>query len=603
VHSAEGRTATSEPDPASGLCRMSLIEARLLEEIQKRNTVLSAVNTIAAAASESTEVKGVMSRVLQTLLDLMDADAGTFSLLDERLKILEVVAQPVPYPNLRGFHRRLIAHLTSDSESSSELTAINLREVGPLDALWADHRDFTSLRCLPIRSKGRLLGLMAIFCRNGHHLKPLDEELIYSLANHIGVAIENTLLYRRLTERIEETEVLYQVGRTLISTRDHDQVLHQILKVVQKSLGYSRCGILLIDEERGELYLKAAQGVGLKEAHDFRLKIGQEGISGWVASTGEVLNVPDVRKEPRYVQGPTIRPASELALPLKIGSQVIGVLDVQSTRIGAFGERDIRILSSFADQAAIAIENARLYDRTREMGAVAERNRLAREIHDVLAQDLTGTVVQLEAADNLLVKGQVQKAQVVLRKAMEQARSSLQEARRAIAGLRATPLESLPLSEAIAGEIKAFAQETGILVSFKSIGNDAALSPDVAMALYRILKEGLSNIRRHSGAHEVEVRFEVGDNSCSLRIQDDGTGFDPSQMEHLGNIGNRYGLIGIRERARLLGGSMSVESGVATGTRLTVVVPLHSEPPAISALPSTQGFPPKTAYKRAGGHR
>lgn len=562
--------------------------------------MLSVVNTIAAATADSSDVKEVMSRILQSVLALMQADAGTFALLDERLKVLELVRQGTPCPNLKGFHRRLISLLGTDT-SSSGLFTLDLDENTLPDALTFRAEGFVSLHCISIRSKGRLAGLIAIFHRSEQCPNALDAELVSSLANHIGVAIENTLLYRRLTERIEETKVLYEVGRTLISTLDHDQVLHQILKVVQESFGYSRCGILLIDEDRGELYLKAAQGVGLREHQDFRLKVGQEGITGWVAATGEVLNVPDVRKEPRYVRGPTIQPASELALPLKIGSQVIGVLDVQSNKTGAFGERDIRILSSFADQAAIAIENARLYDRTREMGVMAERNRLAREIHDVLAQDLAGTVVQLEAADNLLDKGQIQKSQEVLRKAMEQARVSLQEARRSIIGLRAAPLESLPLSEAVAGEIKLFAQETGIRVSFSFGGSDDALSPDIATALYRILKEGLNNIRRHAGAHEVDVRLEVDARTCSLSIQDDGTGFDPSQTEHLRSSGKHYGLIGMRERARLLGGSMSIESGVSTGTRVTITVPLHGEPLASFATPSPPSHSLRATHRRTGG--
>ncbi|MBI2955053.1 MAG: GAF domain-containing sensor histidine kinase [Chloroflexi bacterium] len=378
---------------------------------------------------------------------------------------------------------------------------------------------------------------------------------------------------------MKETEILYEVGRALISTLDHEKVLQQILKIVQESLGYSRVGILLIDEETGELYVKAASGHAPQVTKEVRLRVGRDGITGWVASTGAPLNVPDVSRDSRYVPGPSPA-ASELALPLRIGSQTIGVLDVQSNRKAAFGARDLRILSSFADQAAIAIENARLYDRTRQMGVIEERNRLAREIHDVLTQNLTGTLGHLEAADGLLGKGDYAKAQEVLRRAMEQARQGLQEARRSIVGLRAAPLEYLPLAQVLATEVNAFIAETGLHVSYQVNGDDSVLPPEATTSLYRICKEALSNIRCHAAAQNVSISLSIGRQSCMITIQDDGVGFDPSQIDYLNSTENRFGLVGMRERARVLGGTMILQSGAAAGTWIKVEIPVKGQRPA-----------------------
>ncbi len=590
----------------------------LEERLGGRAKMLSALNAIAATVSQSTEVGEIQRLLLKKALQVVGADAGLLSLVVERGRSPEVSCLGVPKSSVRDFHRIALVKFSSTPEAlppkGSARTDEAQAELLVVDDVDGSHAEgaaalsaqgFKSVACVPLRSNDRLLGVLALFYRTSCRYVDEDRELLLSIAHQVAVALDNSRLYGRLTERIKETEVLYQVGRTIISTLDRDEVLRQILKVVQESFGYSRCGILLIDDERGELYVKAAHGHAPAVTTDcLRLKLGREGITGHVAATGQPLNVPDVSRDPRYVPGPTPA-ASELALPLKIGKQIIGVLDVQSNRIAAFGERDMRILSSFADQAAIAIENARLYDRTRQMGVIEERNRLAREIHDVLAQDLTGTIVQLEAADNLLSKGNHRKAQEVLRKAMEQARESLREARRSIAGLRAAPLEYLPLSEAIASEIKAFVDESGINVSCNVSGDDGDLSPEIATALYRVLKEGLSNVRQHAAARNVEVSLVVNGQACALTIQDDGVGFDPSEIDRLGalhqlphvpdrakpedretlandafqsgqdvGLRKRFGLIGMRERARLLGGEMTLESSVGAGTRIEVDVPV-----------------------------
>lgn len=546
---------------------------RIERHLDARDKTLAALNTITATVGWSADARQTLDRMLSQALRILGVDAGLLSLLDERGKQAEIVCEGVARASVRDFHRMVLSRFT-DGKGLQSVVIGDLSENHQFGVAALKDQGIRSLACVPLRSKSRLVGVLGLLSRCDNYFASEDIDVLMSIANQLAVVIDNARLYQGLTERIKETEVLYEVGRTLISTLDHDEVLQQILKVVQESFGYTRCGILLIDEEKGELYVKAAYGHAPQVTKEIRLKVGHEGITGLVASTGRPLNVPDVSRDPRYVPGPSPA-ASELALPLKIGTQIIGVLDVQSNKIAAFGERDLRILSSFADQAAIAIENARLYDRTRQMGVIEERNRLAREIHDVLAQNLTGTIVQLEAADSLLVKGNYAKAQEVLRKAMEQARESLQEARRSIAGLRAAPLEYLPLSQVLASELKAFKQETGIDTSYQFKGDDALLSPDVSMALYRISKEGLSNVHRHASASNVGIILDVEPQRCVLTIQDDGVGFDPmKKMSYVNGANKGFGLIGMRERARLLGGTMSIESNIGAGTRIKVEVPL-----------------------------
>ncbi len=146
------------------------------------------------------------------------------------------------------------------------------------------------------------------------------------------------------------------------------QLLDEIIRVIQTLFSYPHCAILLADEPQQNLCVVASSGYRKQVDRNFRITIGKEGITGWVARHKKPLNVPDVRKNPRYILGVT-HGRSEIAVPLLIGKTLIGVLDVESEKVNAFARRDLRILSLFATQAALAIQNAKLYEQERKKAA------------------------------------------------------------------------------------------------------------------------------------------------------------------------------------------------------------------------------------------
>jgi PAS domain S-box-containing protein len=218
-----------------------------------------------------------------------------------------------------------------------------------------------------------------------------------SIANQAGLAIQRARLYQAVKEKVQEVTVLYEVGRALTSTLRPENVLDQMMHILRESFGYVHCAILLMDEGNNELYVKAASGYAGEGVENLRLKVGNEGITGWVAATGRPLYVPDVQKDPRYVPGmKEVR--SEIALPLKIREKVLGVLNVESTELGAFHERDVRILSSLAAQAAVAIENARLYAEIERKAE--ELNTACRDL-EISRQDILKANERLQEMDRL----------------------------------------------------------------------------------------------------------------------------------------------------------------------------------------------------------
>jgi two-component system NarL family sensor kinase len=212
----------------------------------------------------------------------------------------------------------------------------------------------------------------------------------------------------------------------------------------------------------------------------------------------------------------------------------------------------------------VAVERARLHARRLESAQTEERNGLAREIHDTIAQDLSAIAFQLEAAEALLVQQtDPERVRRSVTAALDLTRKGLEEARRSVLDLRAAPLEGRTLPVALAS----LAQEAG--VTFESTQAAVPLPPAVEVGLYRIAQEALQNALRHAAASRIVLGLETSTDQARLTVQDDGKGFPE------GTASGRFGLVGMRERARLLGGSFQVESSPGAGTRVTAEIPLR----------------------------
>jgi two-component system, NarL family, sensor kinase len=280
--------------------------------------------------------------------------------------------------------------------------------------------------------------------------------------------------------------------------------------------------------------------------------------------------------------------AYHASVPLVKGDRLLGIMNVATSQWDTFTPQDLQILSAVGYQLATAIERTQLADQATRIALVEERNRLAREVHDTLAQELTGIALQLEAADALLDMAP-ERARARIRQALDQTRESLAEARRSVLDLRAGPLERQSLPVALEALSDRFARETGIMVTTNLALGSSRLPARSEEALYRIVQEALSNVRRHaeSGAVQIELRLEAG--QVQLTIADDGRGFAAEGWRAEGEEAalatgapaqeHGFGLIGMRERAHLLNGTMQIRSCPGAGTQVEVRIPLDEQRP------------------------
>jgi signal transduction histidine kinase len=209
-----------------------------------------------------------------------------------------------------------------------------------------------------------------------------------------------------------------------------------------------------------------------------------------------------------------------------------------------------------------------------QAGILQERQRLAQEIHDTLAQGFTSIVMQLEVADQALPDGSGA-ARSRIQQAQSTARASLAEARRLVLALRPAPLEEASLPEALGRVAERWTQETGIKTDFTVTGDPCPLHPEAEVTLLRAMQEALANVHKHAQARNVSVTLSYMDDQVAMDVHDDGIGFDPENPAHPPNqVGGGFGLRVMQERVAQLGGTLVVESSLGQGATLAIQVPV-----------------------------
>jgi two-component system NarL family sensor kinase len=374
---------------------------------------------------------------------------------------------------------------------------------------------------------------------------------------------------RQLRQRNHELSILNTIARALNHSVELDQALQTGLSQVAELLGLHTGWVWLINEETGKTYLAAAQNLPPALADRPRRMTGtcycldtyEEGDLEGAAN----VNVVKCSRLSGLVDG-TDGLRYHASIPLYAHEKQLGVLNVASTDWRELSPDDLRLLYTIGDLLSIAIERARLFSRSAQLGIVEERNRLAREIHDTLAQGLTAVSLQLESADALLEAGaDTQRARKAIRQALALTRANLEEARRSVLDLRAAPLEGRTLLKALEALVVESRSKSGIDLRFEAIGADRPLPVRIEAGVYRIAQEAITNIIRHSNAQHATIQLTLTPDQLQLEVEDDGQGFELAQVPK-----DRFGLTGMNERAKLLGGILCLESSPGGGTCVCV---------------------------------
>ncbi len=367
-----------------------------------------------------------------------------------------------------------------------------------------------------------------------------------------------------------ELSILNVIAQALNQSVDLDQTIQTVLAHAADLLDLETGWVLLLREEDERVhYLAAAQNLPpilINQPH--KMEVGCYCLNsfrdGDMAGAANVNVVECSRLS--GMMGGTGGLRCHASVPLYAHGKKLGVLNVASTDWRQLSADELKLLYTIGDMLGIAIERGRLFAQSSQLGAVQERNRLAREIHDTLAQGLTAVTLQLESADALLEAGaNGQKVRHTVQHALTLTRQNLEEARRSVMDLRATPLEGCTLRHALAELV----QKCSVPTDFEVSGGNHPLPPRVELGIYRIAQEALHNVERHAQATLVQIILNIFPELVELIIEDNGRGFDLEKIP-----ADRFGLVGMNERVKLLNGRLHIHTTPSGGTKIETVIPL-----------------------------
>lgn len=264
-----------------------------------------------------------------------------------------------------------------------------------------------------------------------------------------------------------------------------------------------------------------------------------------------------------------------LAVPLLVAGRVVGLLSIRCAKRREYRAEEIELAQALAHQATLAIELTRMADESRQAAVLEERNRMARDIHDTLAQGFTGIILQLEAAEDAILNDKTQEARRRIRRAGLLARQSLGEARRSVRALRPQALDEGSLLGALARLLSQVTPGSGLQAIMSLAGKPRSLRPEWEENLLRIGQEALTNTLKHARARRFDLRLVFQGKEFQMELRDDGCGFD------LSNGKRGLGLTGMRERVEGMGGQLTIQSSPGKGTGILVVLP-HDPKAAVS---------------------
>lgn len=307
------------------------------------------------------------------------------------------------------------------------------------------------------------------------------------------------------------------------------------------------------------------------------LMLPMEDVWPWpeVFRSGKPSVIEDIRTVPPFALRDRLLPLgiiTVLLLPLVIAGRLEGAIGLRFQTKRDFRIEQIELAQALANQAMLMIRMAELSAQGREAAVAGERNRIARDIHDTLAQGFTGIIVQLEAAEDASRRGLGGEAEQHLITARNLARESLSEARRSVQALRPRSLEAGGITHALRALFGTLTEGTALLSEFQVLGGPRTLPPEWEENLFRIAQECLTNVLRHARASRFVATISFAPDEVWLQFADDGRGFDPAAKSE------GYGLLGMRERVGAMGGRMEVRSTAGHGTTLWIHLPLAMLP-------------------------
>jgi two-component system nitrate/nitrite sensor histidine kinase NarX len=520
-------------------------------QADRRLGVIFQINQSIAEASDENEV---IEPVLRFLVELAGADAAAFVPFDEHGQPQTILSHgSLPFPVMEAWLERLALPEVRQRCENCELQA---QPDKPADCplLTGPFSSPLTLMCLPVRRGEREFGIMNLFLPEKRQVDERTFAYLQALLDATALGLEGVQIRRRELDALRQAQVLRQ-------KTDLKALLSSLLENVHRTLEADIA--LMLVPRSVESQSKMDLFLGEISSQERPL---MDGILQGVMVSAEPVMLGGVAGGSTSASG--VR--SILAAPLVASSgAVVGAILVGNRRTASFHARQLALLQTVAGQVALVVENASLMAELEYKTVIQERARLAREIHDGLAQTIGFLKLQAAQLRLRLDQGEIDRLRQNIELIYSTLSEAYQDARQSIDGLRISPAEC-GLSGWIGQTVSEFEELSGLQVELQNPELHASLPSEFHAQLIRIIQEALSNVRKHANASRVWVACSETPEDLLLEVRDDGNGFSPQDVA----TASRYGLRGMRERAELIGADFQVISRPQQGTIVRLRLPL-----------------------------
>jgi signal transduction histidine kinase len=546
---------------------------------------LRALFEASVALTSELSLESLLQKLVETAATLTGARFAALGVIDESGSALERFVTAGIEPEVREAIGELPRGRGILGVLITEARPLRLHDLGddPRSVGFPpNHPPMRSFLGVPILLRGVAYGNLYLTEKgSGEDFSQADEELVTLLASQAAVAIENARLYESATRWSRQLESLHEVVRSLAEETDLDRLLALVCTRLRELIG-ARLTLIALPAPEGDLRIAAVDGEDDAAASLLGHRLARDrSKSGRVLDRRQSARVDSVFDDPEVDQDEARRMEvrTGLYVPLVARGRAIGIVVVHDKlgREARFSDEDLRLAEIFAARAAVAVDLSERVARDTVRRVIdaqeLERRRLARELHDETGQALTSILLGLKAIRAAGSDEEAERAEAELRELVVQA---LQDVRSLAVELRPSALDDFGLVPALERLAQTFAERSGIAAGVEANLGEERLPAETETVLYRLVQEALTNVIKHAAAARVSIVLTRRGGGVSAVIEDDGRGFSVDGVRD-----DALGLVGMRERIALLGGTLAVESAAGEGTALVAYlpIPVSSEQP------------------------
>lgn len=553
-------------------------------EVTTANAKLAAQNAVAATLSRSLELETILDTAVDVVLSVLEIEIGLVFLLDpdgEGL-VLQSCHGQISQDEAKGSNRDWGCCVEISSEAVTGLRAV----VHSVSEYSGGHPESNIVReglevliSTPLVSKGRAVGALTLGSRRAETVQQAELELLTAIGQQIGMAIENARLYRAAERSAQELTLLHQVSIFLTSTFDSARIYDEIAEQSVKLLSCQMTCILAWDEELQEVELVSSYGMSEAQGEILRAQPGASALITDLVTKHESVAIGDARVDPRVppVWREKLGIRALLCVPIWGSEESLGFLflmDRETPRLWRLGE--LELIESFVNRAAVALMNANLHNQLEWAAALEERQRIAADMHDGLAQTVSILGLRTDQTAELLATGSVREAVEELGHIREIVGRVGTDVRRSIASLKETPGPRRSLQELLSDLPDQFrlGDEPEADLTFR-VEEPLFLPQERAAETLLVAQEALLNAQRHAQAQRIALLLEPHGQEVSITVEDDGRGFDPSEWWK--DSHDHFGLSIMHARAARIGGRLQIDSAPGQGTRVILTLSLDDD--------------------------